>query len=209
MSLHSRAMRAVTSMCAVIAVLVSIAPAGASAHVRSPHRSSWTHFGHTALAINPSTASALKGLGVSVAPIAPAAPSSNGNLNFPITNPITNALRTGEIDHSGGISLTAGSTTVDLENFTINVPGQTLSADVYVDGSAYASQAPIVNLDFSYAHLGLGHEGLSLGPVGACINHAGLSALETAFGLKQGSLGDSLPLGTATVNYRLFSDFGW
>ena len=52
--------------------------------------------------------------------IAPASATSAG-LSFPITDAPLRALRTGTITHSGGISLTVGSTQVDLTDFWINL----------------------------------------------------------------------------------------
>ena len=77
-------------------------------------------YGATTLELNPAAVDALTGLGVTPAPIAPARALPSGELAFPITNSFRNALRTGRFRHSGGISLTAGSTTVNLEDFVID-----------------------------------------------------------------------------------------
>jgi hypothetical protein len=39
------------------------------------------------------------------------------------------------IDHSGGLSLTKGTTSADLENFVINIPSSTLTGEVIAGGS--------------------------------------------------------------------------
>jgi hypothetical protein len=57
----------------------------------------------------------------------------------------------GELDHSGsGLSLTAGSTKVELENFVIN-PGthSVLTGDVLVNGQSAAKGAKLFDLDGS------------------------------------------------------------
>jgi hypothetical protein len=76
--------------------------------------------GLTTLDINSGTAAALAGLGLSIAPIAP------GTFNpttLVATFPITGGNTTTMIDHSGGLALTMGATTTDLENFIINLAG--------------------------------------------------------------------------------------
>ena len=71
-------------------------------------------------------------------------------LAFPITNSFKGALRTASIRHSGGISLTAGGTTVELRDFSSIRSARQLTALV---GGA---RVPILSLDFSRARLGLG-----------------------------------------------------
>ena len=160
----------------------------------------WSHhargFGATTLTLDPATASALQSLGVTPAPIAPAIAGPQG-LRFPITDSLLEAAFTQTITHSGGISLTAGATTVDLENFWIHLSASpTLSADV---GS---TRVTILNLSLAGAHLKLGPGGLTLGPVTATLTPAAASALNTAFGVTAFTPG--LELGTATIRYRLF-----
>jgi len=207
MSISKRLIRTVAVACALSPALLVLTPAGASARER-PHFGGWRApgtFGYTSLALNPTTASALTGLGLTVTPIAPAS-VSNGAIDFPITNPFFSVLGTGEIDHSGGIAISDASTTVDLENFDINVLNQTLSADVSVVTGATTSslgRVTIVNLGFGGAGLRFGFGGLVLGPVSATLNTTATNALDSAFGTNALS-GTTPPLGTATVNYRLF-----
>lgn len=53
----------------------------------------------------------------------------------------------GILEHDGsGLRLSAGSTSVDLTNFTINPGNSILYGDVAVNGSAFATQAPLFNL---------------------------------------------------------------
>lgn len=73
-------------------------------------------YGATTLTLDPGTVAALTGLGVTPAPIAPAT-AVGTDLAFPITNGPFAALLSGTIKHGGGISLTAGATTVKLERF--------------------------------------------------------------------------------------------
>ena len=100
------------------------------------------------------------------------------------------------IRHSGGISLTAGQTTVELRDFVIDPLRQQLTARV---GDA---RVPILSLDFSRARLSLGG-GLRLGPVGGSLTAVAADALNAAFGLPAGTVPAGLKLGDATVRYRL------
>ena len=172
-------------------------------HYRSHHgarqaywRGHMRSYGATTLTLDPGTASALQQLGVTVAPVAPASAGAN-SVSFPITDPLLQAAVTRQITHSGGISLSAGSTTVDLTNFDINLgSSSTLSAEVG------GSRVTILNLDLSGARLRLGYNGLTIGPVVARLTPAAATALNTAFGVTAFTPG--LELGTANINYCLF-----
>jgi hypothetical protein len=174
---------------AALAALALAVPAGA--HGRT--------YGATTLTLDPGAVSALTSLGVTPAPIEPARAKRNGDLAFPITNRLTNVFRTGVIKHSGGISLTAGSTTVELKDFWIDPFQRQLTADVG------GSRVPILALDFRRAHVSGGFGGLTLGPVGGSLTDVAAGALDGAFGLPAGTVPPGLKLGDATVRYRL----GW
>jgi hypothetical protein len=176
---------------ALALLAVACVPAAAAAGER---------YGATTLTLDPGAASALTGLGVTPAPIAPANATASGQLAFPITNSFRHALRTGAIRHSGGISLTAGATTVALEDFVIEPLRNRLTARV---GTA---RVPILSLDLSRARLSLGFGTLKLGPVGGRLTDVAAGALNQAFGLAPGTIPAGLKLGDATVNYRIF---GW
>ena len=149
--------------------------------------------------LDPGAVAALTGLGVAPAPIAPAtALPSTGELSFPITNAPFAALLAGTIRHSGGISLTAGATTVKLENFYIDPLRRQLTA--LVDGGA---RVPI--LDLASRRRGSGSAAtLKVGPVGGALTAVAAGALDGAFGLPAGTVPPGLKLGDATVRYRLF-----
>ncbi len=187
-----RASRPAAVLGSLLAVLaIACAPAGA----HSTH--SATGFGATTLTLDPGAVSALTSLGVTPAPIAPARATRSGDLAFPITNSFGDALRTGVIHHSGGISLTAGATTVALTDFDIDVKAHQLSAMV---GDA---RVAILDLDFGTADVAFRHRGVRVGPVGATLTAAAADALNGAFGLPAGTVPAGLKLGDATVHYRL------
>ena len=186
------AARARVLIAAVVALLVALAVASAPASAHGNRGS------YTSLKLDPGAVTALTGLGVAPAPIAPARALAADELAFPITNSASNALRTGVIRHSGGISLTAGQTTVALTDFDIDVAKRRLTALV---GGA---RVPILALDFSRARIRLGFGTLRIGPVGGALTPEAAGALNSAFGLPAGTVPAGLELGDATVRYQLF-----
>ncbi len=81
---------------------------------------------------------------------------ADGAVSFPITGGNVTYYKpgsvspyvTGLISHDGsGLSLTAGSTTVDLTNFEINPGNSRVYGDVSVNGKSAAKHATIFNLD--------------------------------------------------------------
>ena len=196
MSLHVPRPRRLTLAALLLLAVLAIAAAPAAAR-GGDHRA----YGATTLELDPAAVNALTGLGVTPAPIAPARAVGAGELAFPITNSLRNALRTGLIRHSGGISLTAGQTTVNLTDFVIDPLRGQLTAHV---GNA---RVPILELDFSRARPTLAFGTLRLGPVGGSLTAQAAAALNAAFGLPAGTVPAGLKLGDATVRYRLFG--GW
>jgi hypothetical protein len=167
--------------------------------------------GATALTLDAATATTLTapapaGLGLTLGLVAPAT-EANGAIDFPIINPIANALFTGTIDHSGGITLSGGGETVSLTNFDINVLAKTLSANVSASGpilNASVAETPILSLSFSGTQVRL-FPTLTIGPVTAYLTGGAETLLDEAFGI-HALAGATIELGTATVFYNVF---GW
>jgi len=149
--------------------------------------------GKTTLALDPGAGAALQSLGVSVAPVAPATAGPNG-IAFPITG-VGGSLfpLTLKINHSGGLALSAGSTTVSLTDYTI-VLGRSPNLVATVNGGPRVS---ILSLDLSRVRIGLGRSGLTVGPVKASLTEAAAGALNGAFGVTAFTKG--LVLGNATI----------
>jgi hypothetical protein len=79
--------------------------------------------GVTSVALSSVFTGALTSLGVTPSPLAPAT-LTGATANFPVTGGAVDAdTAKGEIDHSGGLILTAGSTVVTLSNFDITYSG--------------------------------------------------------------------------------------
>jgi hypothetical protein len=185
---------------AVLLAIASYSPAVAGAHSQHSYRAHARTYGATALQLDPSAAAALKSLGVTAGVIAPASAQSDG-LNFPITDSLSQAVATGTITHSGGISLTAGQTEVDLTDFWINL-GFRPNLSALVGGA----RVRILNLGLSGARFGFAGGQLQIGPVTARLTQTAADALNAAFGVSAFTRG--LVLGTATVKYNPFS-FGF
>jgi hypothetical protein len=196
-----------SSLVAAIAVLALVAGPAAAHDRDGKHRShhgkhSWhgkydhgkKKYGATTLKLDAGAVAALTSLGVAAAPIEPAKALAADELAFPITNSFKRALRSGVIEHSGGISLTAGDTVVELTDFEIDVAEEVLTAQV---GDA---RVPILDLDFSTARISWSRGGLSVGPVGATLTGVAAGALNAAFGVT--AFTEGLKLGDATVNYK-------
>jgi hypothetical protein len=177
------------ALLAIATLASAVAPAAAQAHTRT--------YGNTTLTLDPGAAAALQSLGVTPGVIAPATANPDASLSFPITDSLGQALATGTITHSGGISLTAGATAVDLTNFNINLFHQTLTADVG------GSRVPILTLDLSDAHIGFSDGALTFGPVTASLTETAANALNSAFHVS--AFTEGLVLGTATIHYHRFT----
>lgn len=88
--------------------------------------------GQTLLKLDTGTAAALTGAGVSVRATGPAiGPAGSILFAFPIVGGEVNKNQlSGRIVHSGGLAFTAGSTTVVVKNFVINLNSGRLTAEV-------------------------------------------------------------------------------
>jgi hypothetical protein len=151
--------------------------------------------GATTLALDAGAASALASLGVAAAPIDPAS-AANGGLSFPITGGKLNAKSfAGSVPHSGGISLSKGSTVVELTSFTINV-----DSDPDLTALVGGQRVSILNLDLSRLDAQVRARRITLGGVRATLTAAAAQALNGAFSTT--AFSEGLLLGTATVAAR-------
>jgi hypothetical protein len=190
--LVNRISRRTAALVTLLAATLAFVPAAASAHGS-------TTYGSTALQLDPGTAQALTSVGVTPGIVGPAFAAGDG-INFPITDRLLTAAGTGYVTHSGGITLTAGSTTVSLTDFTVGIYAHTLSG--IVNGGA---RAQLATLDFGKARIGFSGGCLTIGPVTASLTKTATDALNAAFGLAgtANALQPGTVLGTATVKYAL------
>ena len=149
--------------------------------------------GDTALALDAGTLGALIGLGVTPNVIGPATLEGT-TARFPITGGKAQLdFSAGTISHSGGISLTAGATQVNLTDFDI-VIGQSVRLFATVTGAA--GKVPIADLSLGNPPQVSGRA-ITVAGVTVRLSAEAAAALNTAFGTT--ALAAGLPLGTATV----------
>jgi hypothetical protein len=110
----------------------------------------------TAVALDQGFVEALTSLKVAPAPLGDAKITKGGSAVFPITGGnvtyyepgSVSPFVQGRVDHDGsGLSLTAGDTTVELENFVVDPGTSTLTGKVSVNGEEAAASAPLFFLD--------------------------------------------------------------
>jgi hypothetical protein len=111
--------------------------------------------GNTAVLLDSGFTGALTSLGLTPGVLGTAT-LTDGSVHFPITGGSVvywspkgsyRPYVQGIIEHDGsGLSLTAGSTVVDLSNFTVNPGNSELYGDVSVNGASAAVQAPLFDL---------------------------------------------------------------
>ncbi len=205
-STHSRGVLALTALLAALALVPASASAtaGRGAWTGGPWGSAPQSYGATSLVPDTATINALTSLGVAVGVVAPAAAGPNG-IGFPITNSLFSALYSGNIVHSGGLTLTGGGKQVSLTNYIVSLGSRQLTADVAAGptGGSLSSlgRLAILNLSFSGAHLSF-FPTVTLGPIIATLTPGAAADLDGVFGTS--ALSGSTELGTLTVRYARF-----
>ena len=180
----------------VLAALLVVAPA-ASAGGDHKDKGYWGgYYGATTLDVDPATLEALGSLGVAPGAVDPAT-LDGARYSFPITTKLRSALRSGVISHRGGISLTAGDTTVELTDFDIKLAERLLYGKVNGEG-------PVALLDLDYSRLKIRFDGskIKIGPVGTTLTQGAADALNTAFGVD--ALTDDTVVGDVKIRYKAF-----
>ena len=148
--------------------------------------------GATALAIDPAALQAIVGLGITPGVIGPATLSGT-TASFPITGGRAALdLSAATVRHSGGLSLTKGSTVVRLTDFDIRAP------QLFASLNGGAEKVAIIDLDLSALQPTVSGRSITLGNVVAKLTHGAADALNAAFGTT--AFAGGLTLGTATVS---------
>jgi Htaa len=148
--------------------------------------------GATSLTLDPGAVAALTSLGVTPGLAAPATANPDGSFAFPITGgKVDGSSLAGAISHSGGITLTKGTTVVTLKDFVIDSKRSVLTADV---GGA---RADILALDLSKAAVAIDGRAVNVTGVPATLTQAAADALNGAFATTAFTAG--LAIGTANV----------
>jgi hypothetical protein len=154
----------------------------------------------TSVALNPSTASALKSLGVSVAPTGSASfDAATSTVTFPITSGYAEIHSNhnfkpgwidGSIEHDGsGLSFTAGSTVVNVSDFVVDPGHSMLYATV-----GGKPDVPLLFLDGRNVAVSMQNGDVVLNGTVAKLTPTAASALDGAF--KTTAIKAGTPLGT-------------
>lgn len=160
-------------------------------------------FGRTSVSLSSGFVSALQSLGLTPGVVQPSE-LEEGKVTFPVTGGALD-LQTarGEISHSGGLTLTAGSTEVRLQSFTIDTTGSSpILTGLVVVNNKLVGRLPLFNLQLP-AGLTLplkpsGEGVLRLKGVGVTLTAPAAAALNGVF--KTNALKGGFGIGTANVH---------
>jgi hypothetical protein len=173
-----------------------------------------TFGGETVVALAGSFLAALSSLGVAPGAIGPArieAYKGTTYAAFPITTgQIDLGTVQGEIDHSGGLSLTAGSTVVELTAFAIDLysgASPVLTGLVTVNGS-FVGRIPLFDLSLASATIDDKKYFLEVGDVALTLDPVAAGALSSP-GVFNTAVPAGLAVGTATVRAHLTNKRHW
>jgi hypothetical protein len=162
----------------------------------------YTQSGQTSVALSSTFLGALQSLGVTPGVLNPTTISSKGVVTFPITGGAIDAkTASGQITHSGGLTLTAGKTQVSIENFIIDTTGSSpvINGIAAVNGSV-AGSLTLFNLELPKLKLPLKPvDGIfvNLAGVSVTLSDAAAATLNKVFGVT--AFQGGLNVGTATV----------
>lgn len=184
----------ILAIVAALALALVVAPTASAS--KSKGGSYQPTYGATSLTVDPGTLAALGSLGVSPGVVAPAK-LEGATYEFPITNPLRSALRTGVVRHTGGLTLSAGGTTVALTDFDIKLKDRLLFGKV--NG---AGPVALLDLDYADTRIKFRRGRLEIGPIGTNLTQGAADALNGAFGVS--AFTDDTVLGEATTRYRIF-----
>jgi hypothetical protein len=165
-----------------------------------------TSRGDTTVLLAPSFLSALTSLSVAPGPVEPARIASRKAgvfAFFPISaGEVDLGTVKGEIDHVGGLTLTAGKTKVELTTFIIDLNAATpvLTGLVIVNDNL-VGRLPLFDLNLTASGVSAKNKQLKVTNVNVTLTDDAAKALNGVF--KISALAKGLPVGTATVRARL------
>jgi hypothetical protein len=145
----------------------------------------------TTLALDPSTAQVLADNQIEVAPIDPATAGEDG-IAFPITGgSVDSETLAGTIDHSGGLTFSAGGTDLALTDFVIDTTAGTLTA------TAGDAQVPVLDVDLTGLQRSDDMGTIVLEGITVSLSADGAAALNDTFNVDL--FEEGLPIGDVTV----------
>jgi len=182
-----------------LALSLSAAPLASQAAVYITQR------GQTAVALAPGFLSALSGASIAPAAIFPGQLDAFGGTTyavFPITTgQIDTASRSGEVDHSGGLTLTSGNNVVQLTSFAIDLysgAAPVLTGLVAANGSLLG-RVPLFDLSLAGAQLGEEFDLLTVAKVTLTLDPVATGALNSVFGISLPTAPGAIKVGSADI----------
>lgn len=158
--------------------------------------------GQTRVTLSSELVLALESLNVRPGAIKPATLRASGVASFPVT---TGAIQlpSAEVDHSGGLSLTAGGTRIILSSFIIDTTQESpvLTGLVIANGSLIG-RVPLFDLDLGGLGADLGKGRIRVNNVGLTLTAAAADALNNLFSVE--AFKEGIPIGTANVTINRF-----
>ena len=167
--------------------------------------------GATSVQLAPSFVGALGSLGVTPGAVSPGRLVTRNKAvvaSFPITTgEIDLGTVKAEIDHAGGLSLTAGSTQVELTSFIIDLTGTSpvLTGLITVNGDL-VGRAPLFDLNLGSAKIASKEQRFKVTDVAVTLTDVAAGKLNSVFRIN--ALTRGLAIGTATVRALLDHDEG-
>jgi hypothetical protein len=153
--------------------------------------------GATEVTLDAGAAGALTSLGVSVAPTGKAYATKSGAIRFPITRGSVDAeTLAGQIRHAGGLKFSAGTTSLVLDRYHINIDGSPdLSARVNRKGP---DRIELFDVDVSGLKVGSEKGRTILSGVKLTLSDDAAAALNATFGVS--AFGEGLAIADAKVS---------
>jgi hypothetical protein len=194
-------MKAIRSILAATALTTSLS----AAPLASQAADFITARGQTAVALSPGFLAALSGASIAPSAIRPGqldAFAGQTYAVFPITTgQVDTVSRTGEIDHAGGLTLTAGSKVVQLTSFAIDIysgAAPVLTGLVSANGSLLG-RVPLFDLSLAGAQIGDQFDLLTIANVTLTLDPVATGALNSVFGISLPTTPGAITVGTADI----------
>ena len=153
--------------------------------------------GKTEVQLSNELVGALIFAGVQPGAVGPGTLSKKGLATFPITTGAVEGFK-GEVDHSGGLSLTAGGTRVVLNSFIIDaLNAQPVLTGLVIANGGIFGRAPLFNVDTSGVQVVTKGKKVTMSNVKLTLSQTAADALNQLFGVTAFTV--NFPIGTATV----------
>lgn len=152
--------------------------------------------GKTEVQLSNAMIAELTSLGVKAGAITPGTLSKKGFATFPITTGAVEMTK-GEVDHSGGLTLTSKNNRLVLNSFIIDTfASQPILNGLIITNGIIKARAPVFELNTATAQVQAKGKKLTISNVGLTLTREGAILLNQLYGFDPYS---EIPVGTATV----------